>query len=232
MKRTFYFLIMTLCGVLGAAARVYEVKTGSFTKLIIPDNLQVVYTCDPERAGTAHFECEDTIADALMFSRSGSDKLKVQISPDFIGQKLDLPVIYVYSEFLVEVESSSNEKVTVKGLPRCAGFKATIFNNGVIDLQDIDMGKLTARLMTGHGTINISGKADEAVFSLAGTGTIDASRAPVGKVSCHVFGGGQIYCHPLDEIKLKGLGSTTVYYSGKPATVKKQGIGKLVHVGD
>lgn len=232
MKRIFYLFLMALCGAFASSARVYEVKTGEFNKLNVPDNLQVVYECDKSKSGTARFECEDSMADALMFTNTGDGKLKVQLSADFIGKKLDYPTIYLFSEFLTEVESSSEEKVVITGLPRIPEFKAVLFGNGTIELCDMNLNKLTAALMTGHGLIKMDGHAGNALFKLAGTGHIDASRLEADKVSCHIFGGGEIHCRPTDELKLKGLGSTTVYYSGTPAKIKKQGIGKLVHVGD
>lgn len=232
MNRKFYIFLMALCGAFAASARVYEVKTGEFTKLNVPDNLEVIYECDKAKAGTARFECPDTMADALMFTNTGDGKLKVQLSPDFIGKNMDYPVIYVCSEFLTDLESSSDKRVVVRHLPRCPQFKAVLFGNGTIELCDMDLNKLTAALMTGHGLIKIDGKADNATFKLAGTGHIDASAMDAGKVNCHIFGGGEIHCRPIEELKLKGLGSTTVYYSGHPDKIKKQGIGKLVHVGD
>jgi len=231
MKRLFVLLI-ALCALGGVYARKYEVKTGTFTKLVVPDNLEVVYVNDPARDGFATFEWEDKYADALMFSNNGSGKLTVEVSPDFIGKKLDFPAIYVYSEFLQELESSSEATVTIQELPRCPQLKVTLFGNGTVNCQGVDVNKLTVALMTGHGVIKLKGRAADALYKITGVGRIDASGLEAVKVSCHVFGGGQIHCHPIDEIKLKGLGSTTVYYSGSPAKVKKQGIGKLVHVGD
>lgn len=223
---------MLTCITIPLSARVYEVKTGAFTKLNVPDNLNVIYTSDPARNGLATFECEDAMADALMFVNNGKGTLKVEFSPDFIGTNADFPTIYVYSEFLTEVESSSAKTVKIAGLPRCPNFKAVLFGNGTLELEGLDLHRIEAALKTGHGLIKLQGKAEDAVFSIAGAGHIDGSALPSGKVSCHVFGGGQIHCTPLNELKLKGLGSTTVYYKGRPATIKKQGIGKLIHVGD
>lgn len=222
------FALITLLIAGATSARVYEVKTGTFTKLNVPDNLEVVYINDASKAGIATFECEDEYADALMFENTGSGKLKVEISPDFIGENLKLPVIYVYSEFLTELESSSEKTVKVQALKRAPQFKVTLFGNGTVDLQDIDVDKVTIAAMTGHGLIRLSGKARDALYKVTGSGNIDASSLIADKVTCHVFGGGEIHCAPIDELKLKGLGSTTVYYSRTPAKIKKQGIGKLV----
>ncbi|MCM1319878.1 MAG: DUF2807 domain-containing protein [Muribaculaceae bacterium] len=232
MRRIAWILMTILAGVCSLAAREYKINTGVFNKLKVPDNLTVIYESDPERNGVATFECADNMADAFMFVNNSKGRLTIEISPDFLEQEVDLPVIYVYSEFLTEVESSSDKKVTVKRLARSPEFKAILFGNGTLELLDMDHNKVSASLMTGHGLIRLEGKAADALFKVAGAGKIDGSRLKADKVSCHVFGGGEIYCAPIDEIKLKGLGSTTVYYTGNPKQVKKQGIVKLVHITD
>ncbi len=86
--------------------------------------------------------------------------------------------------------------------------------------------------MAGKGVIKAQGTTSDAVMKLAGAGKIEAKSLKADKVSCHVFGGGEIHCRPLNELRLKGLGSTSVYYYGNPDRIKKQGIGKLIHATD
>lgn len=221
-------LLFAMCLLLQLSAREFEIQTGVFSKLKIPDNLTVVYTCDPSANGVARFECVEHMADALMFANNGKGKLAVQISPDYIGADVELPVIYVSSEFLSEIESSSERTVTVKGLPRCEEFKATLFGNGMLNLPGLNAYKVTLASMTGHGTILADGQVADLLVKVAGTGNVDARSVKADKVSCHVFGGGEIHCTPIDELKLKGLGSTTVYYYGTPRNIKKHGVGKLI----
>lgn len=232
MKRIILSIVSALAVILSAGARVYEVETGEYTKLKVPDDLNVVYEPSSGQKATARFEIDDKLADALMFVNNGNGELKVMISPDFIDKNITLPPIYLSSEFLTSIESSSLSTVQISHLPRQAYLKAILFGNGTLILEDIDVAKFTAGSMTGHGTIQVSGKTDDALLKVAGAGHIDANALQAQKVSCHVFGSGQIHCSPIDELKLKGLGSTTVYYSGSPQKIKKQGIGKLVHVGN
>lgn len=219
--------MMIMAAVMILSAKEYKVEIGTFTKLHIPDHLNVEYVCDPAQNGVATFVCEDKLADALMFVNNGKGKLTIEISPDYLGENIKLPTIRVYSEFLTEIESSSEGKVKVSKLSRCPELKVTLYGNGTLELEDLDVTKLTASLMTGHGLIRLEGKADDTLYKVAGMGNIDGSRLSSDKVTCHVFGGGEIHTLPVKELKLKGLGSTTVYYSGSPK-VKKQGIGKLV----
>ena len=231
MTRLLNILLIALCGFGVAGARTIKVNTGDFHTLKVFDDLQVIYNADPQKAGTAEYECDERYADALMFTVNGTD-LKIQVAPDFLGREDELPVIYVYSNRLQNVESSSTKKVEINRLPACPEFRAILMDNGSIDINNLEATKVVAKILSGHGTINISGKTPDAVLELTGTGTIRANNLIANKVSCHVFGTGEIFCTPLDEIKLKGLGTTRVYYTGNPAKVKKHGLGKLIHVGD
>lgn len=231
MKRFFYFCLLLICGAGMVCGRTYEIKTGEFTRLKVPDNLNVVHRCDAQKSGTAHYDCEDSMADAILFTANGRD-LKVQISPDYIGMEDKLPTVYVYSELLGEVESSSSKRVVVSGVPRCVEFKAVLMGNGILEVKDVDAHKVVGALMTGCGTVMIEGKTSDALLKLAGAGDIQANELEAKKVTCHVFGSGNIHCSPVEEIKLKGLGTTNVYYKGNPVKVKKQGLGNLIHVGD
>lgn len=231
MKHLLFNLLVILCGAGLASARTYEVKTGEFSRLKVPDHLHVVHECNADKAGTAHYDCPDGMADAVMFTVKGHD-LKIQISPDFIGQEDKMPVIYVYSELLDEVESSSSKEVKVSKVPKCVEFKAVLMGNGTLSVDNLDAGKVVGVIMTGNGTLNLTGQTSDALLKLAGTGEIRANELDSKKVTCHVLGTGNIHCHPIDKLILKGLGTTKVYYTGNPKEIKKQGIGTLVHVGD
>lgn len=232
IRRVAFLFLAVLTAATALFAREYKVNTGVFNKLKVPDNLTVIYESNPEMNGVATFECSDNLADALMFVNNEKGRLTIEISPDYLGKDIDLPTVHVYSEFLTEVESSSDKMVTIKNISRMPELKATLYGNGTLELLDLDHHKVSAALMTGHGLIRLEGNVADALFKVAGAGKIDGSRLPSDKVTCHVFGGGEIYCAPLNEIKLKGLGSTTVYYTGNPKQVKKQGVGKLVHISE
>lgn len=207
MKRVALLLMAVLIGAVSLCAREYKVNTGVFNKLKVPDNLTVVYESNPDMNGVAVFECVDSLADALMFVNNDKGRLTIEISPDYLGENINLPAIHVYSEFLTEIETSSDKTVTVKSLSRAPELKATLYGNGTLELLDLDHQKVSASLMTGHGLIRLEGKAADALFKIAGVGKVDGSRLTSDKVTCHVFGGGEIYCAPINEIKLKGLGS-------------------------
>ena len=215
-----------------SAGRPYVVEVGKFSKLEIPNNLTVVYRCHPDSVGKARYECPDMLAGAVMFSNSGNGSLKVQISPDFIDREHMLPVIYVYSEFLSEVVSSSERRVSVYSPARCSQFKGVLMGNGTLDLHGLDCDKAVGVLASGNGTVILRGKCDSALLKLTGTGRVDAFGMDAGDVVCQTLGTGDITCRFSKSLVQKGLGSTTIHYKGDPGKVRTKGLAKFNHVPD
>lgn len=232
LKRYVKIFILIIFGVASVHAREYNVEVGEFNRLNIIDNVKIIYHHDPHNSGKATFECPDSLADAIMFANNGKGTLKIEISPDFIGKFELLPTINVYSEFLTSVETSSQYEVEIASVQKSPSFKAVLFGNGNLKLNNIVTNKLVLKLLTGRGNIIATGKCPDTVVTLAGVGNINIDEMETEKVSCHLAGGGKIYCRPINELILKGIGTTSVYYMGEPKKIKKQGIGKLIHVED
>lgn len=222
-------IILTLFPLALSAGNIkeYTLRVGQFDKLKIDDNVNVVYRQHPDSTGYVTYRGEEEFADAFIFSVNGGT-LRVQVDTEDVG-KPNLPTVYVYSDFLTCVTNSSAFDVKVSGLAPCPEFKVVLIGNGSITVDDIRANRLVARLSTGNGIINLSGKVEDANYAMVGTGTIQADRLEAEKVSCHIMGSGTIGCWPLDLLKVKGIGSTKIYYKGNP-TVKKQGGGKLFEI--
>lgn len=210
-----------------AEARRHELKVGEFTTLRVMNDMDVICKCMSDSAGYVCYECPEEDTDAVMFE-IGGQKLNVMISPDFIGKSERVPLVCVYTDSLNFIESSSAGRVRIENLPDLKRFKAVLMDNGRLEIPDIHVEKLIAAIATGSGTIDIKGTAGEAVYKLVGTGHIKAHELVADKIICHVFGGGDIFCYPKNQIVLKGLGTTRVYYRGTPGKVKKSGLGKLL----
>ena len=110
---------------------------------------------------------------------------------------------------------------------KCAKFKAVLIGNGNLEVSGINAHRVIGILATGNGKVRLSGHGEDTLLKLKGTGSIEADDLYDDKVTCHVLGGGEIYCYPK-EIVLKGLGSTRVYYRGTPDKITKSGLGKLL----
>lgn len=201
------------------------ISVGEFTNLKVQDNVNVIYSCNPDSAGMVSYYSNKDAEKPFIFTRSGKT-LKVQVTTNDVGMP-DLPVVYVYSALLEKVENYSDFEVIVNNPSHCSEFCASLIGNGTLTINGIQTGNLLVKLTAGRGRINISGNAGNARFRLSGTGIINADKMKATDIVCIIIGGGEIYCNPLRQLTLRGLGSTKVYYSGNPA-IKHSGGGKLI----
>lgn len=233
LKKTLTLLLMlTVWTACLQAQRPYTVDVGTFSRLNVPDNISVVYRCVPDSAGKAAFVCDDRYADAFFFSNPKKETLKIQVSPDFIDEIAELPIVYVYSEFLTGVESNSDRRVVIDSPARNATFKGVLIGNGTLDMKGLDADKIIAVLASGNGTVIAQGACKEAVLKLTGTGRVDSMELEADDVICHTFGTGNITCRFNDSLTQKGLGSTTIHYKGDPKKVRKKGLAKFNHLSE
>lgn len=202
----------------------YTVNVGEFNKLKVQNNLDVVYKCSADSAGKAVFVVDDSLADAYMFTNKGGT-LKIEKHTDYA--EVDLPALTVYSNFLNKVENSALGTVQVATVASCPEFEIKVVGNGTILVDSIQATKVKAKLSTGKGTIVVVGQCNEASLSTVGSGMIQADRLEAEDVSCSAMGTGSISCYPLESLKIKGLGSTTIYYRGRPKQIKKSGLAKV-----
>ncbi|MDE6577514.1 MAG: DUF2807 domain-containing protein [Muribaculaceae bacterium] len=202
----------------------YKLEVGQFDRLRVTDNVNVVYRCLPDSSGYVQYRGSKDFADAFIITPKDG-QLRIQVSTEDVG-KPDLPVLYVYSDFLTSVENSSNFTLVVENPVPCAEFKATQIGNGMLNVENLKSNKVEAALNTGNGSVNVSGSCREATFKMIGTGTISADRLEAEKVQCKILGSGTIGCWAVDVLNVKGLGSTKIYYKGEPV-IKKVGGGKL-----
>lgn len=207
------------------ATETFILEAGKFEKLKITSNMRVVYRNLPDSAGYARYEGEPNQKDIFLLSNKGKGTLRVQVAQTQWG-RTDLPILYLYSDFLSEVESSSEQTVWIETLSPCADFKVTQIGNGEIIVDDINATNVTASLTTGNGIINVAGKCMNASFRMVGTGQIMADRLQAEDVKCSILGTGSIGCWPIENLSVKGLGTTKIYYKGHP-NIKKSGGGKL-----
>lgn len=226
MRRIFFIAFFVLATLASYAQEIqsYKVEVGQFDRLKVTDNVNVVYRCLPDSSGFVQYSGAKEFADAFILTPKDG-QLRIQVSTEDVGHP-DLPVLYVYSDFLTSVENSSTFTLVVENPAPCADFKATQIGNGTLIVENVKANKVDASLATGNGNVNVSGTCREAVFKMVGTGTISADRLQAGKVQCKILGSGTIGCWPLETLNVKGLGSTKIYYKGDPL-IKKVGGGKL-----
>lgn len=217
-------LMLVAClGIRAAEGRPHVLKVGNFTALEVINDLNVVCRFIPDSVGMVCFVCPEEMADAVIFEKRGT-KLKVMVSPDFIDKTEGLPTVTVYADILESVRSESPKSVLVDSPGKCPAFKAMLVGNGKLDIKNLNTPRFIGTLGTGAGTLTVNGNGGDTLLKLVGAGAIHAHNLNSTKVTCHLFGGGKILCNPTDELVMKGMGSTKVYYRKKPGKIKNHGL--------
>lgn len=132
--------------------------------------------------------------DVTYTQQSGKPKVEIYTSDNIV----DLLDIYV-----------KNGKLNL-------GFKKNVkvsYNKLEIRVTSED---LNAVNVAGSGTVKISGSADKANYSVAGSGDLYASDFKVQDISASVAGSGDIKCHAVEHLKARVSGSGTIGYKGDP----------------
>ena len=203
----------------------YIMEVGQFEKLKINSDINLVYSNHPDSTGYARYTAPSGNNGLFLLINKGKGILRVQ-SAQTQWEPNELPTLYVYSDFLTSVESSSNQNVLLQNLVACASFSVNLIGNGTVIVDNIKCNNFSAAITTGSGTINASGSCINASFRMVGAGLISADRLEAENVKCSILGTGSIGCWPIDNLSIKGIGSTKIYYKGHP-NIKKTGGGKI-----
>lgn len=214
---------------MSSAQQDYKVNVGQFDKIQLSDNVNVVYSCVPDSSGYASYTSERNMADAYIFTNK-KGTLKITISEEY-KNKTDLPAIRLYSDFLVSVENSSKSLLHIDLGVATPTFSAKIIGNGKIVVNNVKANEMSATIATGNGTIVVSGKCIKASFKMVGAGVIQADELEAEDVKCTNLGSGSIGCWAVKTLDVRGIGTTKVYYKGKPE-IKKVGGGKIFPLTD
>ncbi|MCH5240699.1 MAG: DUF2807 domain-containing protein [Muribaculaceae bacterium] len=226
MKRvTLYSLLLIAATSLSMEAENFTLDVGQFEKLKVNGNLTVIYKNLPDSTGLARYSAPIDQEGIIIFSTKGDGSLKIEPSDDKWGTR-DLPVVYVYSDFLSSVESYSDRTVDIINVAPASSFNVSQVGNGTITIDNLKCTNLTAAINTGNGSIYLSGSCLNANYRMVGAGLISADRLSADNVKCRILGTGSIGCWPIDNLNVTGLGSTKIYYKGSP-NIKKTGGGKL-----
>lgn len=202
----------------------YKVNVGQFSRLKVLDNVNVVYRNVPDSTGYIVYQGVEDFADSFIFTVTNG-LLKIQVTTEDVN-KPDLPTLYVYSDFLTNVENSSNFTVTVESPAPCPEFKALQIGNGKIIVNGLIATDVKGELATGNGTVILSGECNNACCRLVGTGSILTNLLKAKDVKVRIAGSGLVKCWAEDNLVVKGIGSTKIYYKGNPC-VKKSGGGHV-----
>ncbi len=218
-------LIFTLLmGCLQMSAKQFTLPVGQFSKVSVDDNVNVVYVGADGSPSRVTYEGDQKYAKAFIITHKGN-KLRIQVETIYVDDP-ELPTLYVYSDFLENASLSSESTLTLKSVAPGSNIELSVMGNGSIIAENIKATKVGASIKSGNGTISISGHCQTANFNMLGNGTIQADRLEAVTVNCKMLGQGSIGCWPSEELKVRGIGNTKIYYKGSPKIDKKGG-GKL-----
>lgn len=224
MKTKILTLFAFLAVALQLSAREFTMPLGQFSKLQVDDDVNVIYIGGDGSPSRVRYEGEQKYAKAFLITQKG-DKLRIQVETAFVADP-GLPTLYVYSDFLKEASISSESTLKIDQAAPCSEIKFSLMGNGTMVANNIRATKVSAAINSGNGTISIEGHCQTATLKMIGNGTIQADRMEAAEVECKILGTGSIGCWPVNELKVRGIGTTKIYYKGNPE-INKKGGGKL-----
>lgn len=215
---------------LQAQTKKYTLKIGDFKELTVAHNVNIRYVQNADSAGYAVYTCSPKDASALTFTNSGN-KMKIEVISDepVTGR---LPLVTVYSTALEKATNLGDSTIYVITRQPSSSLSIKVIGNGNIQAPDVRTSKFSAAVEAGSGHIFANGKAKEAKYTLASTGSIEAGQVQAENVKCWTFGTGSIDCHAIETLTVYGASSGAIYYVGNPK-IKKRAVGaKLVKVDE
>lgn len=226
----FLAVLLAVCGSFSCLAqgwdKQHEVSIGDFTELRVNDNLNVVYSNNPDSVGKAQYKIQNDKASAIIFSNNKKGVLTIQRATEYKDDKT-LPTIYVYAPFVQTIKNTSDSTVRVEKMTPCPEFKLVTTGNGKIVAPEINATKVVCEVMTGKGVIVVGGECQSGQFKMVGSGEILADALDCANVNCNLMGTGTIGCSTTGILSVKGLGSGKVYYTGAPKEIKTSQIGSI-----
>lgn len=220
--------ILTICSLLiiatSISAKEFSLPVAQFSKLAVDDDVNVVYIGGDGTPSRVCYEGEQKYARAFIITSKG-DKLRIQVETEFVADP-ELPTLYVYSDFLMQASISSESTLKIEQAAPCSEVSLSLMGNGTLVANNLKATKISAAIKSGNGTISLEGHCQDANFTMIGNGTIQADRLEAAEVNCKILGTGSIGCWPVNELKVRGIGSTKIYYKGEPE-INKKGGGKL-----
>ncbi|MBD5253264.1 MAG: hypothetical protein HDS51_03445 [Barnesiella sp.] len=201
----------------------YSVNVGDFDRLYVKGPVNVNYITSADSTGMAVFDAPESVVAGITFQNK-SGKLTIRIADELKGHP-DLPVVTVYSAFLVKAENSGDSTLRLVKVQPVPKISLNVVDNGRIVCRDLRSHRVEASLSTGHGEIVLFGKCDEAVYNFVGAGLLQCDELEARAVTVKAFGTGQVGCWATESLKIYGGGSTTIYYKGDPSEIIDRGVG-------
>ncbi len=196
-------------------------KVPDFTKVNMKADFNVVYKVNPDSAGYISVYAEENIID-LIDIETKKGKLEVNFNtlrtPDF-----GVVLIRMYSNKLTEVENLGTGVFDIRSMLDEPELTFTMTGVGQIKASETNSGVIKATV-GGSGDIILGGKTGMGVYSINGSGEIDAKAVKATEVNASITGNGEISCYANGLLKTFITGSGIINYKGD-AEVKSRTVG-------
>lgn len=216
-------LVACLASALAASAQSsrHTINVGDFNKLTVVNDVTVRYASVADSAGLAVIDCPDAAVSSVSFENKGL-KLRIEASSDQPVQSI--PAVTVYSMALMEAQNWGDSTLTISRVNPGPKLKVSVIGNGCVVVPGMQATEVEASVKAGNGTIFLSGTAQKAKYTIMSAGVIEARTLQATDASCNMIGTGSIDCRASGSLKVKGIGSGSVYFWGNPK-VKNHGLG-------
>lgn len=158
-----------------------------------------------------------------------NNTLIIQTKPftSLVNSKAIVKVVLPTTLYEVKVSGSGGIKLN-SPFPELE--KGSISGSGSINGNaGADYSKLQLSI-TGSGSFNFTGTAEELKANTTGSGKMYLSNLVANDVQCTVSGSGNMYVHARNTLKVVITGSGNIVYSGNPVVdVQASGSGKVTH---
>lgn len=212
---------------LGAAAEVQDLKVDRFQKIKVTGPLDVDCVYCPDSVGIIRVNAPVPEQISWVDAQLKGNKLQLRlILPDDMRMGTapvsgELPDVRVYTNYLTSIENEGDSTVRVMTATNVPQFKAVLIGNGRLSVRGIDADKVVAKAVAGRGVLVLNGKADEVNYTVAGVGTIQADGLQARKARIHSAGTGSVGVFATEQLKVTGIGSSTIYIKGTPDITKR-----------
>jgi hypothetical protein len=123
----------------------------------------------------------------------------------------------------VQTRNPIRYRVTVADLNRIE-----LSGSGSVAGVDLELTNLEVEI-SGSGTMNLAGSADQQEVEVSGSGQYDAAQLPSRSVSIEISGSGKATVAAAEQLRVDISGSGTVTYSGEPTIDQSiSGSGRLI----
>ncbi len=220
-------VLLLLCGAMAQAGEIVvrQLSVADFYQLRVYNNFDVVYQQSADSAGLIVVMATEEDIDKITCE---TQKGRLTVKYRGIADKEQMQgSIMVYSSALEQVENHGIGSIEVASALSGVKFQVEVVGNGSIVVPQVDYKIVTAKVMTGTGTIQLRGVCREAELKVVGTGQIEADDLKTQHVACRISGSGVIGCHATQTLNAWVTGRGEVYYRGNP-TIKKSALGELV----